>query len=116
MLTVIGSYAIRNNTADVTIMFACGVLGYVLKQMEFDPGPVVLGLILGPLAERGFVQSLLMGVGVSEAHPWLILFVRPICLILIALSLLSAAWPLIRKALDRRKANALARDEETHGK
>lgn len=104
LLTVIGSYAIRNNTMDVIVMFACGVLGFVLKELEFDPGPIVLGLILGPLAERGFVQAMLMGGAISENAPWLIFFTRPICIVLIVLSLLSACWPLIKRYIGSRKA------------
>ena len=58
LLTMVGSYAIRNNGADVMVMFASGLIGYFLKELEFDPGPIVLGLILGPIAERGFVQGI----------------------------------------------------------
>lgn len=104
LLTVLGSYAIRNNSMDVILMFFSGMLGYYLKELEFDPGPIVLGLILGPIAERGFVQGLLMGGAVSPDYPWLIFFSRPLCLVLMSLCILSFAWPLIKKMLSKRRA------------
>lgn len=109
LLTVMGSYAIRNNSMDVILMFASGLLGYYLKELEFDPGPIVLGLILGPIAERGFVQGLLMGGAVSADYPWLIFFMRPICVVLIALCLLSVCWPLIKRVLKKSRNAAVLR-------
>ncbi len=105
-LTVLGSYAIRNNPMDVIIMFISGMVGYVLKDLGFNTGAFVLGLILGPIAERGFVQGLLMGNNVSMSAPWIILFTRPLSIALIVLSVFSAAWPFIRAAFRRRKGGA----------
>lgn len=104
LLTVVGSFAIRNNSMDVIVMFLAGIVGYVMRELEFDPGPVVLGLILGPIAEKGFVQGLIMGNGVSVDMPWIIFFTRPLSIILIILSLLSASWPLIRVQFDKYRA------------
>ncbi|GHV53684.1 hypothetical protein FACS1894206_04840 [Deltaproteobacteria bacterium] len=109
LLTVVGSYAIRSNAMDVIVMFVSGIIGYIMRELEFNPGPIVLGLILGPIAEKGFVQGLIMGNGVSADMPWLIFFTRPLSQALIALSILSAMWPLIRKYFDKRKAAAAAR-------
>jgi len=104
LLTVVGSYAIRSNEMDVIVMFICGILGYVLRELEFNGGPIVLGLILGPIAEKGYVQGLIMGNAVSADMPWLIFFTRPLCLVLLALSVASASWPLVRMMMDKRKA------------
>ena len=104
LLTVVGSYAIRSNSMDVIVMFVGGILGLIMRELEFNPGPIVLGLILGPIAEKGFVQGLIMGNSVSTDMPWLIFFTRPLSIILIVLSILSAMWPLIRKMWDNRRA------------
>jgi putative tricarboxylic transport membrane protein len=104
LLTVVGSFAIRNNSLDVIVMFLAGIVGYAMRELEFDPGPLVLGLILGPIAEKGFVQGLIMGNAVSPDLPWLIFFTRPLCIVLIILSVISAAWPLIRVQIDKRRA------------
>ena len=106
LLTVVGSYAIRSNSMDVIVMFVGGILGLIMRELEFNPGPIVLGLILGPIAEKGFVQGLIMGNAVSADAPWLIFFTRPLSIILIVLSVLSASWPLIRKLWDKRRAAA----------
>lgn len=108
LLTVMGTYAIRNNEMDVILMFLSGIIGYYLKELEFDAGPIVLGLILGPIAERGFVQGLLMGGAVSTDYPWLIFFTRPLCLALMALCLLSMCWPLIKKHMDKKRNTSQA--------
>ena len=105
-LTVLGSYAIRNNPMDVIIMFVSGIVGYILKDLGFNTGAFVLGLILGPIAERGFVQGLLMGNNVSMTTPWIILFTRPLSVALIVLSVFSAAWPFIRAAFRKKKGGA----------
>ncbi|MEW6049072.1 MAG: tripartite tricarboxylate transporter permease [Bacillota bacterium] len=108
-LTVVGSYAIRNNFFDVVIMLVLGVAGYALKRLGVHPAPVVLGLVLGPIAEEGFVQGLLMGAGLPRR--WLIFFIRPISWILILLSAFSLAWPFVSAAM-RRRQEAARRAEE----
>jgi len=108
LLTIVGSYAIRSNEVDVIVMFIFGIIAYIVKELEFDGGPIVLGLILGPFAEKGYVQGLIMGNAVSTDMPWLIFFTRPVCLVLIVLSILSTSWPLIRAAKQKRKAAAAA--------
>ncbi len=91
ILTIIGSYAIRNNITDVILMLGFGVVGYWLKYLGFEASPIVLGLILGPIMETGLVQALLIGQQYSS--PWTALFVSPLSWILIALSFLSFVWP-----------------------
>lgn len=94
-LTILGSYAIRNNIMDVIVMLIGGFVGYLLKELNFHPGPIVLGLILGPIAEKGLVQGYLMGL--SRPNPWMIFFTRPISIVLIIITLLSAGWPIYRE-------------------
>lgn len=75
-------------------MLASGIIGYILKELGFHPGPIVLGLILGPIVEKGFVQGYLMGQ--AAKNPLLIFFTRPLSVILIVITLISAIWPFIR--------------------
>src|SRR3546814_1048915 len=65
-MTVIGSYAIRNNISDVVVMIVLGVFGWGLGRFGFAVSPIVLGLILGAIAEQGFVQA--WTIGRSEEH------------------------------------------------
>ncbi len=83
ILSVIGSYAINNNMFDVWLMIAFGIAGYFLEKGGFSTGALVLGLILGPIAELGFGQSLIM----SQGSP-MIFFERPLCILLWVITLL----------------------------
>lgn len=91
ILTIVGSYAIRNNFLDVMLMLGFGVAGYVMRWLGFGAAPIVLGLILGPIMETGLVQANLMGA--AYTHSWYALFVNPLSWILIGLSLFSFLWP-----------------------
>lgn len=106
-LTILGSYAIRNNPMDVIIMFLSGILGYILKNLGFNTGAFVLGLILGPIAEKGFVQGFLMGNMVSMQQPWIIFFIRPLSITLIAISVFSASWPFLRSLMRKKKPTGI---------
>lgn len=96
LLSVIGSFAINNNMTDVYIMLIFGVIGFIGRKAGFSAGPIVLGLILGGICEQGLVQSILMGR--AKGSVLNMFFNRPISLMLIALTLVSAFWPLIAKA------------------
>ncbi len=105
-LSILGSYAIRNSVFDVAVMLTVGLAGYAVKELGFHPGPITLGLILGPMAEEGLLQATLMGKALP--HPWMIFFNRPFSQVLIALSLISILWPLISRAVKRSKGKEAA--------
>ncbi len=60
---VLGVYAVNGSVVDVGIMTVMGALGYVLRKFDFETAPVVLGLILAPMMEMSFRQSLSMSSG-----------------------------------------------------
>lgn len=60
---VVGAYSISNSTFDVLMMTLFGVIGYILRKLDFPMAPVVLTLILGPLMEHSLRQSLEMSQG-----------------------------------------------------
>jgi putative tricarboxylic transport membrane protein len=67
---VLGAYSARNTMFDVWIAIGAGVLGYVLRKGHWPLGPLVLGLILGPMLETALSQSLNMGgVGIFFSRP-----------------------------------------------
>ena len=106
-LSVIGSYAINNNMFDVYVMLLFGLVGLIGRKAGFGPGPIILGLILGSICEQGLVQSILMGRAKGSVIS--MFFTRPISIILIILTLVSACWPLIVKArgrLEKRHAKS----------
>jgi putative tricarboxylic transport membrane protein len=93
VMTVLGSYAIRNNLLDVWVMLVFGVIGLILNRLKYQPAPLVLGIILGPYIEDGLVQSMMIGGASGSVLSYMTL--RPISLFLITLCVLSALWPLI---------------------
>jgi len=85
ILSIAGSYSLGNNFFDVYTMMAFGVLGYLMRKSGFHPAPMILGLILGPIAETGFRQSVTLANGPVAAY----ILSSPISLVLAALTLLS---------------------------
>ena len=98
---ILGSYALRNNMFDVGAMLLIAVIGYFFLKLEIPIAPIVLALILGPLAESNLRRSLLLSQGSAS-----IFFTRPICIFFLLLAVLSLCWPLLRKALSNRKKAA----------
>lgn len=82
-LTLIGAYAIRNNMFDVYVMIILGVMGWLIARAGFEASPIVLGLILGRIAEEGFVQGYVIGEATETLFATF--FLRPISMVLIAL-------------------------------
>lgn len=89
VLCVTGSYAINNNFTHVVIMLLFGLLGYVLESQKFPLATVILGIILGPMAENGLMQSLVMSRG-----SWMIFVERPLSLTLLSLTVFSTIYSL----------------------
>jgi putative tricarboxylic transport membrane protein len=63
VLCAVGAYADNNNLFDVWVMVAAGFLGYTLRALDYDPAPLVLGLVLGPVMERSLLQALTIARG-----------------------------------------------------
>jgi putative tricarboxylic transport membrane protein len=93
-MTIIGTFAIRNSISDVIIMIILGSVGWVLSRFGFAASPIVLGLILGPIAEQGFVQAWIIGDATGNLMG--MFFGRPISLAIIAFTILSLLYPVIQ--------------------
>lgn len=92
LLCVIGSYALKNSYLDVGIMMVAGVVGFILKEFGIKPPPIILGLILGPLAENNLRSTL----EISETG-LLVFLTRPICVVLLILIALVILFPIWQK-------------------
>jgi putative tricarboxylic transport membrane protein len=57
---LIGAYSINNNVAGILIVIVFGVVGYLMRYFEYDPAPLVLAIVLGPLMEDSLRQSLML--------------------------------------------------------
>ena len=91
MFCFIGALAQRNNLNDLWTIVAFGALGYLFDKFQFPIAPMVLGAILGPLAESYFLTSM-----ISAQNDWTVFFTRPVSLVLIALSVATVVFPLYR--------------------
>ncbi|MFN4190945.1 MAG: tripartite tricarboxylate transporter permease, partial [Pseudothermotoga sp.] len=92
ILSLVGAYAINNSSFDLLIVFVAGILGFAFRLIDVPLGPVVLALILGPMAEANMRRALILSGG-----SFFVFFTRPISLILLILSIVSILGSLIRK-------------------
>ncbi|MGH7833361.1 MAG: tripartite tricarboxylate transporter permease [Candidatus Binatia bacterium] len=106
---VLGVYAVNGSVIDVGIMTVMGALGYLLRKFDFETAPVVLGLILAPMLEMSFRQSLSMSSG-----NYGIFVSRPIALALLligsTLLMLGARSFLLKRADWRQKLGAAEKE------
>jgi len=93
-LTIIGSYAVNNNPNDTLQMVVLGCIAWGLSRFGFTASPIVLGLILGTIAESGFVQGYL--IGNARGNALAEFFTRPLSMGIIALILATLLYPLLR--------------------
>jgi putative tricarboxylic transport membrane protein len=63
LLSAVGAYAINNNPGDVYWMLGFGVIGYFFKMYGFQVGPIILGMILGPLMDKSYRQAMISAEG-----------------------------------------------------
>ncbi|RPH62759.1 MAG: hypothetical protein EHM83_11100 [Burkholderiales bacterium] len=94
----VGAFAARNNLSDLYVISAFGLIGYVFERFRFPIAPLVLGTILGPLAETNFMTLM-----VSFDNDWTVLFRRPISAAVMLLALVGLFWPLVRAMRQRRR-------------
>jgi len=75
VLCVVGSFALQARLFDVGVMIVFGLLGFILREMEYPMAPMVLGIILGDILDKNLRRSLVLSNG--SLVPF---FTRPICL------------------------------------
>lgn len=80
LFTTVGVYSVANQTFDIFALLFFALLGYLIRKLKFEPGPLPLAFVLGPLIENSLRQSLLMSGGSMS-----IFVTRPISGALIAL-------------------------------
>jgi putative tricarboxylic transport membrane protein len=99
LFCLIGSYSIGNKVGEVTIMLIFGVLGYLMKKFRYDGAPLVLALVLGPMLEEAFRESLMLSRG--SFSPFI---TRPISVAFLVVAGLLLILPIITQ---RKKLSSL---------
>jgi putative tricarboxylic transport membrane protein len=103
VLCIVGGYAPTNTMHDVWLMLIFGLGGYILRKLEYPMAPIVLAIVLGPLAEKSMRQSLIMAQG-SPA----IFIERPLSLLFLILAIVLFVLPLAKMIMQERKRRAQA--------
>ena len=99
LITLIGVYTVNYDVFDIGLVVVFGALGYLMKKLGFDPGPLVLAFVLGSLLEDSLRRSLLLFDGDPTGF-----LTRPISGTLLVLFLVVVLLPVIRAALARRRS------------
>ncbi|NEU30035.1 C4-dicarboxylate ABC transporter permease [bacterium LRH843] len=101
LLCIIGTFAVRNSIFDVWIMFAFGIIGFFLEKLKFPLATIILGIVLGPIAEVEFRRALTMSGG-----DYTVFFTRPISAVLLIVALIALFAPYISSLFKGKKKNA----------
>jgi putative tricarboxylic transport membrane protein len=99
---VVGAFALNNRVTDLYLLGAVGVLGYAMKALDYPLAPLVLGVILGPIAETNLRRALMTN------DDWTLFLTRPVSLAFLALAVVSIAWS-IRARLRAGRSSADSR-------
>ncbi|WP_136661258.1 tripartite tricarboxylate transporter permease [Nitratireductor sp. XY-223] len=102
VLAVFGSYSVSQSMGDVYIMFVLGLGMWILERFGFSAAPLVLGLILGPIAEANFVQGNM--IATAQDAQWSYFLTGPLNLLLIALIIASIGYSFWSNMLARGSA------------
>ena len=103
LFCMVGAYANRNSVSDVWVIAIFGVLGYIFEQLRFPTSPMVLGVILGPLAENSYMQTM-----IGFHNDWTVFFRRPLSGTLMAISFAALSYPFLRHQMQKRRRSRAA--------
>jgi putative tricarboxylic transport membrane protein len=97
VLCVIGAYGDNSNLFDVWVMLGAGVVGYGMRKYDYEPAPLVVGLVLGPFMERSLRQTLIISRGNLGG-----LWESSLCMIMWVIMLIAFILPFVTHAVKRR--------------
>jgi len=100
---VIGAYSLNNSVVDVIVMIFFGFVGYLFKKLNYEAAPLIMAMVLSPLMENNFRQSMLLSQGELS-----IFFTRPISAFLILTAILLLILPNLSWVRKRREARLAA--------
>ncbi|MFI3250654.1 MAG: tripartite tricarboxylate transporter permease [Eubacteriales bacterium] len=107
VLCVAGTYSISNQIYHVVVAFLFGLVGLFMKKYQFPGAPLILGIILGPMAEQNLNRALQI-----TKNDWSILFTRPISCTFLVVAVLSVALQTYSTLKERKLALAKAQENK----
>jgi putative tricarboxylic transport membrane protein len=102
VVCAIGAFTVSGAYFDIVLMLVFGLIGYVMKKLNYPLAPLVLALVLGDRAEQSFRQALLLSQG-SFAIFWS----NSLVTIIMGLGLLVLFWPLLGRLFSGRRQEAM---------
>ena len=93
----------RQSAFDLFLLYAIGLLGVVMRRFDFPTAPVVVGMILGPLAEAQLRNAMSIGEGRAS-----VFFLRPMSITLVVIIVAVLVLPRVAKRMSDRKLARLA--------
>lgn len=97
VFATIGTYGISNSVTDLVLLYVIGIIGMFMRRFDFPTAPVVIGMILGPMAEQAMRQALT----ISEGN-WATFVTRPVSLAILVLAVAALVGPRVWGAWRRR--------------
>jgi putative tricarboxylic transport membrane protein len=103
VFATIGTYGISQSVVDLYLLYAMGIMGFLMRRFDFPTAPVIIGMILGPLAEQEFRRAMTISQG-----DLMIFIEKPLSLTLLLLALVAAATPTILMLVARSRQRRTA--------
>jgi putative tricarboxylic transport membrane protein len=100
MFATIGTYGISQSYVDLILLYVIGVMGLLMRWFDFPTAPVIIGMILGPLAEQNFRQAMTISQGDVS-----VLVTRPLSATLLILAALALLAPLLMRLRSAKSHN-----------
>jgi putative tricarboxylic transport membrane protein len=103
IFATVGAYGMRQSAFDLFLLYGIGLLGVVMRRFDFPTAPVVVGMILGPLAEAQLRNAMSIGEGSAA-----VFFQRPMSITLVVIVVAVLVLPRLAKRMSERKLKRLA--------
>ncbi|KAA2214415.1 tripartite tricarboxylate transporter permease [Teichococcus oryzae] len=100
VFATIGTYGISNSVVDLLLLYGIGIIAMFMRRFDFPTAPVVIGMILGPMAEQAMRQALTISQG-----DWTTFITRPVSLCILLIAVLALAGPRLWGLVVRNRAD-----------
>lgn len=112
VMSVLGVYAMKLSMFNVLLLLIFGLVAYIMRKLDISVAPMMLGLILGPMAEESFIRCITLARG---QNMMVYFFSRPICIVLMGLIVLSLFAPVIGGMAAKLMERAVNHNMKLHG-
>jgi len=102
VFATIGTYGISQSPIDLILLYVIGAVGFLMRRYDFPTAPVIIGAILGPLAEQNFRQAMTISAG-----DWTVFFTRPLSASILAIAAFAILAPKVYELVASRRSGAL---------